>query len=118
MAERAREPGAGRSRGRADPGRTRANTLKAMTETPRYRTTFLRLLRFLWPYRVSLAFSVVLAIGSQAAALGLLWFSGSVIGAIQPGERHKLPWLVGIVLAIGVARALMMVGRRLISGRQ
>src|SRR5205814_1682976 len=103
MAERARKPRASGARGWADPRRTRANTLKAMTETPRYRTTFLRLVRFLWPYRVSLAFSVVLAIGSQAAALGLLWLSGSVVGAIQHGERHKLAWLVGIVLAIGFA---------------
>jgi ABC-type multidrug transport system fused ATPase/permease subunit len=89
-----------------------------MTETPRYRTTFLRLLRFLWPYRISLAFSVVLAIGSQTAALALPWFSGSVVAAIQHGHRHELPILVGIVVAIGAARAVMMVGRRLISGRQ
>ncbi|HZQ04813.1 MAG TPA: ABC transporter ATP-binding protein [Gaiellaceae bacterium] len=87
-------------------------------ETPRYRATFVRLLRFLWPYRVSLAVSVLLAIGSQAAALALPWLSGSVVGAIRAGERHRLPLLIGLVVAVGSVRALMMVGRRLISGRQ
>jgi ABC-type multidrug transport system fused ATPase/permease subunit len=87
-------------------------------EAPRYRATFVRLLRFLWPYRLSLAVSVVLAIGSQAAALALPWLSGSVVGAIRADERHRLPLLIGVVLAVGLTRALMMVGRRLISGRQ
>ena len=87
-------------------------------ETPRYRATFVRLLRFLWPYRVSLAVSVLLAIGSQAAALALPWLSGSVVGAIRAGERHRLPLLIGLVVGVGSVRALMMVGRRLISGRQ
>ncbi len=87
-------------------------------ETPRYRATFVRLLRFLWPYRVSLAVSVLLAIGSQAAALALPWLSGSVVGAIRAGERNRLPLLIGLVVGVGSVRALMMVGRRLISGRQ
>src|SRR5581483_4293695 len=87
-------------------------------ETPRYRATFVRLLRFLWPYRVSLAVSVLLAIGSQAAALALPWLSGSVVGAIRAGERNRLPLLIGLVVGVGALRALLMVGRRLISGRQ
>jgi len=87
-------------------------------EAPRYRATFVRLLRFLWPYRLSLAVSVVLAIGSQAAALALPWLSGSVVGALKAGDRHRLALLVGVVVAVGAGRALMMVGRRLISGRQ
>jgi ATP-binding cassette subfamily B protein len=87
-------------------------------ETPRYRTTFARLLRFLLPYRVSLAVSVVLAIGAQAAALALPWLSGSVVGAIKADQRDQLPILIGLVLGVGAVRALMMAGRRLISGRQ
>jgi ATP-binding cassette subfamily B protein len=87
-------------------------------ETPRYRATFARLLGFLVPYRASLAASVLLAIGSQTAALAMPWLSGSVVGAINAGQRDRLPWLIGLVLALGIARALMMVGRRLISGRQ
>jgi ATP-binding cassette, subfamily B, bacterial len=88
-------------------------------QTPLYRVTFARLMRFLWPYRVSLAVSVVLAIGSQAAALALLWVSGSVVGALSThGDRHRLKVLVAIVIAVGTVRAVMMAGRRLISGRQ
>ncbi len=87
-------------------------------QTPRYRVTFARLMRFLWPYRVSLAFSVILAIGSQAAALAIPWLLGSVVAAIEDDEQTLLPWLVGAVLAVGLARTAMMAGRRLISGRQ
>jgi ABC-type multidrug transport system fused ATPase/permease subunit len=87
-------------------------------QTPLYRATFARLMRFLWPYRVSLAVSVILAIGSQAAALALPWLSGSVVAAIQHGHRHRLTLLVGLVVAVGASRAVMMAGRRLISGRQ
>ena len=45
-------------------------------QTPRYRTTFVRLLGFLRPYKLSLIVSVLLAIGSQAAALALAWLTG------------------------------------------
>jgi ATP-binding cassette subfamily B protein len=34
------------------------------------------------------------------------------------GERHRLPLLIGIVLAVGAAKAVSTVGRRLISGNQ
>jgi ATP-binding cassette subfamily B protein len=87
-------------------------------ESPRYRTTFKRLLGFLWPYRVSVVVSVVLAIGAQFAALVLPWLSGSVVNAIQTDDESDLPILIAIVLAVGAARAVLMVGRRLISGRQ
>src|SRR5258708_8306555 len=101
-------------------------TLDAMSaepvQTPLYRATFARLMRFLWPYRVSLGVSVLLAIGSQGAALALVWLSGSVVGALPSathgGDRHQLKVFVGIVILVGAARALMMAGRRLISGRQ
>jgi ATP-binding cassette subfamily B protein len=87
-------------------------------ETPLYRSTFRRLLGFLWPYRISLAVSVVLAVGAQLLALALIWLSGSVFKTLYHHHRHHLWFLVELVLAIGVARALMMLGRRLISGRQ
>jgi ATP-binding cassette subfamily B protein len=85
---------------------------------PLYRQTFWRLLGFLSPYRVSLGVSVVLAVGSQLAALALVWVSGSVVATIKDDNRHRLPWLIALVVAIGLARAAMMTGRRLISGRQ
>jgi ABC-type multidrug transport system fused ATPase/permease subunit len=83
-----------------------------------YRVTFVRLLGFLRPYRLSMIVSIVLAVGSQAAALVLAWLPGNVIDAIRKSEEHRLPWLVGIVLGVGLARALMMSGRRLIAGKQ
>jgi len=89
-----------------------------MAGEPRYRTTFFRLLGFLRPYKASMAISVVLAVGSQATTLVATYLVGSVAPALRHGERHRLPWLVGAIVALGAARALMMVGRRLIAGRQ
>ena len=90
-----------------------------MTATaPRNRRTFVRLLGFLGPYKLSLALSVLLAFASQAGSLSFPWLTGSVVKAIQHDERHRLPLLIGIVLAVGVAKAAATVGRRLISGNQ
>jgi ABC-type multidrug transport system fused ATPase/permease subunit len=90
-----------------------------MAEAPRYRTTFWRLLGFLRPYRWSLGVSVVLAVGSQAAAIIAAYVTGDALAhVIESRDRDRLWLLVGAVLVIGLARALFMVGRRLISGRQ
>jgi ATP-binding cassette, subfamily B, bacterial len=97
----------------------RRSTNNAPTQAaPLYRNTFRRLLGFLWPYRISLGVSVVLAVGAQFLALALIWVSGSVLQTIDDHHRHHLIVLIGLVLLIGVTRALMMLGRRLISGRQ
>jgi ATP-binding cassette, subfamily B, bacterial len=88
------------------------------SETPRYSHTFLRLLGYLRPYRVSMAVSILLAIGSQVASLVAILLTGSVAAALVHHDRGKLPWLVVAVLMLGAARALMMAGRRLISGKQ
>ena len=90
-----------------------------MPERVPYRRTFVRLLTFLRPYRWSLAVSVLLAVGSQAAAVGLIWVTGAVIDqAIHPHDEHMLWVFIAVVAALGLARALFMVGRRFISGRQ
>ncbi len=89
-----------------------------MTEQPRYRTTFLRLLGFLRPYKWSMIVSVLLAVGQQAAGLVGVFLTGSVAAALVHHERHRLPWLVVEILALGLVRALMMSGRRLIAGKQ
>ena len=47
-----------------------------MVEPERNRTTFFRLLGFLKPYRRGLAVSCLLAIGSQAAQIALVWVTG------------------------------------------
>ena len=87
-------------------------------ETPRYRTTFVRLLGFLRPYKWSMIVSIVLAIGSDLAVLVATFLTGSVAQILVDGDKGKLPWLVAAILALGVVRALMMAGRRLIAGRQ
>ena len=76
------------------------------------------MLGFLGSYRLSLVVSIVLAIGYQAAGLIATYLTGSVAAAIKDGERHRLTWLVGTILVLGVGRALLMAGRRLISGYQ
>jgi ABC-type multidrug transport system fused ATPase/permease subunit len=88
-------------------------------EAPRYRETFARLLGFLRPYKLSLTVSIMLAVASQGAAIALVWLTKEVIdGALATHDRQKLWILVGAVLAVGFARAALMSGRRLISGRQ
>ena len=86
---------------------------------PPFRRTFLRLLGFLRPYRWSLVASVVLAIGSQAAGLSIPWLTGYAIDhALPDADGRLLAILVGLLLVAGVAKALMLMGRRLIAGRQ
>jgi ATP-binding cassette subfamily B protein len=89
-----------------------------VTESPRYRTTFIRLLGFLRPYKWSMLVSVLLAVGQQAAGLIGVFLTGSVAAALVHRQRHELPWLVAAILGLGVIRAAMMSGRRLIAGKQ
>src|SRR6266545_503937 len=84
-----------------------------------YRSTFARLLGFLRPYRGSLVVSTVLAVGSQAAQIALIWVTGRVVDrAIRPRDSHELWIFVWTIVGLGVVKAVLMVGRRLISGRQ
>src|SRR2546425_2761247 len=84
-----------------------------------YRSTFTRLLGFLRPYRGSLVVSIVLAVGSQAAQIALIWVTGRVVDrAIRPRDSHELWIFVWTIVGLGVVKAVLMVGRRLISGRQ
>jgi ATP-binding cassette subfamily B protein len=81
--------------------------------------TFVRLLGFLRPYRWSLAVSVVLAVGSQAAAVAIAFLTGDALqGAVDSASTNTLWTLALAVLLVGLARALFMAGRRLISGHQ
>jgi ABC-type multidrug transport system fused ATPase/permease subunit len=86
---------------------------------PPYRQTFIRLLGFLKPYKWSLLVSIVLAVGSQAAAIGIAYLTGTALGkALTAPTARQLYIVAALVLAVGAARALFMSGRRLISGRQ
>jgi ATP-binding cassette subfamily B protein len=78
----------------------------------------MRLVGFLKPYKASMIISIALAIGSQGAALGAILLTRSVVNVLRHDQLGRLPWLVGLVLGLGVARALMMAGRRLIAGKQ
>jgi ATP-binding cassette subfamily B protein len=81
--------------------------------------TFVRLMAFLRPYRWSLAVSTVLAVASQGAAIAVLVLTGLVVDELK-GDRDsgRLTWLVVTIVVVGVAKALLMLGRRFISGRQ
>jgi ATP-binding cassette subfamily B protein len=85
-----------------------------------YRNTFARLLSFLRPYRRGLAISIVLAVGSQAAQIALIWVTGRDVidRALKQHDTHRLWLYVGAIAALGLVSAVLMLGRRLISGKQ
>jgi ATP-binding cassette subfamily B protein len=85
-----------------------------------YRRTFARLLSFLRPYKRGLVISIVLAIGSQAAQIALIWVTGKNVidDALLNHDTQKLWLYVGAIVILGLVSALMMSGRRLISGKQ
>ena len=88
------------------------------TTSPRPSATFKRLVSFLRPYRRSMVISILLAVGSQVAALLAILLTRSVVGALRSDHLDHLPLFIGLVVGLGVARALMMSGRRLIAGKQ
>jgi ABC-type multidrug transport system fused ATPase/permease subunit len=84
-----------------------------------YRRTFTRLLGFLRPYRVGLIASIVLAVGSQAAQIALVWVTGrdAIDGALIKHDAHRLTWTVVAIVGLGLLRAALMGARRLLSGQ-
>jgi ABC-type multidrug transport system fused ATPase/permease subunit len=89
-----------------------------MTAVP-YRRTFARLLTYLRPYKWTLWISVVLAVASQAAQFAILYLTSTAVEKAFTGhDRHFLKVIVVAILLVGLARALAMMGRRLIAGKQ
>jgi ATP-binding cassette, subfamily B, bacterial len=87
--------------------------------TPAYRRTFARLIGFLRPYKWSVTVSIVLAVGSQAAAVVIAFLTGAALEQALTTEHGRTLWLIAIaILVTGLFRALFMMGRRLIAGRQ
>jgi ATP-binding cassette subfamily B protein len=84
----------------------------------RHRTTFWRLLAFLAPYKLTLVLSLLLAVVSQLGTLAFPWLTGRVVAAIEAGDDEHLPYLIAIVLGVGLVKAAATAGRRLISGEQ
>ncbi len=85
-----------------------------------YRRTFVRLISFLRPYKRGLVISAVLAAGSQAAQIALIWVTGRnlIDGALENHDTHQLWLYVGVIVALGIISAGLMSGRRLLSGKQ
>ncbi len=88
--------------------------------TPRTaRRTFVRLLGFLRPYRLSLLVSSVLAILSQVAGILVPVLTGIVINELRDDPDTRLLVLeISAVVILGLIRGALMYGRRVISGRQ
>jgi ATP-binding cassette subfamily B protein len=81
--------------------------------------TFVRLLGFLRPYRWSLAASTLLAVLAQFAGMTIPWLTGKAIdGPIPERDGSGLALLVGLVVVFGTVKAVLMLFRRLLSGRQ
>jgi ATP-binding cassette subfamily B protein len=85
-----------------------------------YRRTFARLLSFLQPYKRGVVISIVLAVGSQAAQIALIWVTGKGVidQALVDRDTAQLWVYVGAIAGLGLASSVLMLGRRLISGRQ
>ncbi|MDQ2985050.1 MAG: ABC transporter ATP-binding protein/permease [Actinomycetota bacterium] len=83
------------------------------------RRTFARLLGFLSPHKASLAVSTALAVAYQGAGIAVIWVTKEIIdNALRPRDSGKLWLFVGLIVGLGVLRAVLMYGRRMISGRQ
>jgi ABC-type multidrug transport system fused ATPase/permease subunit len=84
-----------------------------------YRRTFTRLLTFLRPYRVGLIASILLAVGSQAAQIALVWVTGrdAIDRSLLRHDTHRLHWTVVAIVGLGIIRAGLMAARRLLSGQ-
>jgi ABC-type multidrug transport system fused ATPase/permease subunit len=81
--------------------------------------TFVRLLTFLRPYRASLAVSSVLAIASQIAGILVPILAGVVIDELSDDpDTTVLAIEIAAIVLLGLVRAVLMFGRRMISGRQ
>jgi len=78
---------------------------------------FWRLLAFLRPYRVPVAWSFALACGAMGATVLIPFLTGQAINSVSAHSKHDLVlWSVAIVVA-GIARLGLSVARRLVAGR-
>jgi ABC-type multidrug transport system fused ATPase/permease subunit len=78
------------------------------------------MLGYLRPYRVGLFISILLAVGSQAAQIALVWLTGRGVidQALIAHDVHRLWVVVAAIIVLGIVRAAFMLGRRLLSGKQ
>ncbi|HEY0500264.1 MAG TPA: ABC transporter ATP-binding protein [Kutzneria sp.] len=86
-----------------------------------HRSSFATLSR-LWPYvrpvRSELLASLAAALGAMLAGLSIPLVIQQIIdGPVAHGELSKLPWLVGLVLVLGVTEAVLFYARRRLNVR-
>jgi ABC-type multidrug transport system fused ATPase/permease subunit len=79
--------------------------------------TFRRLLGFLRPYRRPLIFSLLLAWLAMGMTVLIPLLIGGAVNAIQEEHRDKILPLALALLAAGILRLVLTVGRRLIAGK-
>jgi ABC-type multidrug transport system fused ATPase/permease subunit len=80
-------------------------------------STFGRLVSFLRPYRVAVAWSFALAAGAMGATVLIPYLTGQAINSIRSHDRHTLTAWVIVIAAAGLARLGLSTARRLIAGR-
>src|SRR5579884_1738457 len=79
--------------------------------------TFARLLRFLRPYRVGVAWSFFLAFGAMVMTVLIPYLTGRAMDTVRLHNRHALiTWAIAIGGA-GAARLVLSAARRLVAGR-
>jgi len=78
--------------------------------------TFIRLLRFLRPYKRGVWLSGLLAALAMAATVAIPALTGAAVNAIEAGDRDQLELLAILVGAVGGIRLLLTIARRLVAG--
>ena len=81
--------------------------------------TFRRLLGFLRPYRAQVIASTLLAVGAQAAALTVPYFTGRVIDTVSSASHsdRELFTFAALIVAAGAVKGVLMLFRRWFAGR-
>src|ERR1700737_4387667 len=80
-------------------------------------STFNRLLGFLRPHRVAVAWSFVFAAGAIGATVLIPYLTGQAINSVRSHDRHTLTVLAIAIGVAGLARLALSVARRLVAGR-
>ncbi|MEA2232789.1 MAG: ATP-binding cassette, subfamily bacterial [Solirubrobacteraceae bacterium] len=78
--------------------------------------TFIRLLRFLRPYRRGVWLSGFLAALAMAGTVAIPALMGAAINAIEANDRDRLKLLAILIAAAGIVRLFLTVARRLVAG--
>jgi ABC-type multidrug transport system fused ATPase/permease subunit len=84
---------------------------------PRTFATLRRLFTVMAPHRRVLILTGVLAVVSQILSLAVPWLVGRIVDDSVTNQNHRRLWvLVAVMVAIGLAKAVVMVVRRLLAG--